>query len=157
GHKQAAGTTSESRRSLHWRDRLSPRETLLLHAELDRLDGIGRIHRVMLRLIGIDEGCEHIQAVAVAGSRLRAPKAFDLLERSLIIPLCPDRFHFSRHAAPSSHRSCHSLYASKIVGDHELERAGASQQVGQAGFGLAQFLPILPNSQAAVRSRAAAV
>ena len=40
------------------------REPLLLHTELDRLDRIGRVHRVVLRLVRIDEGREHIQPIA---------------------------------------------------------------------------------------------
>jgi hypothetical protein len=37
----------------------------------------------MLGLVRIDEGCEHIQPVAFCCARLRAPEAFDLLERGL--------------------------------------------------------------------------
>jgi hypothetical protein len=44
---------------------VSSREALLLHTELDGLDRIGRIHRIMLNLVRIDEGREHIQPVAL--------------------------------------------------------------------------------------------
>src|SRR6266481_2401960 len=47
------------------------REPLLLHTELDRLDRIGRVHRVVLRLVRIDEGREHIQPIAFRSIRLR--------------------------------------------------------------------------------------
>src|ERR1700736_1791892 len=79
---------------------------------LDRLvgaaDGVRWVHRIVLGLIGIDECCEHIETVAVARSRLRAPEALDLFECGLIIPLRPDRLYLPRHAAPPSHRSCRS-------------------------------------------------
>jgi hypothetical protein len=43
-------------------------EPLLLHAEFDRLDRIGRVHRIVLSFIGIDERCKHIQSVAITRS-----------------------------------------------------------------------------------------
>jgi hypothetical protein len=49
------------------------REPLLLHAELNGLNGVRRVHRMVLRFIGVDEGRKHIQAVTVGGSRLRGP------------------------------------------------------------------------------------
>jgi len=70
---------------------VQPSEPLLLHAEFDRLDWVGGIHRIVLRFIGINERCEHVQPVAGACSRLCAPEALDLLERGLIVPLRPDR------------------------------------------------------------------
>src|SRR5216684_5229920 len=85
-----------------------PGEPLLLHTEFDRLDGVRWVHRIVFSLIGIDERCEHIETVAVARSRLRAPEALNLLERGFIIPLCPDRLYLTRHAAHLSHRSCRS-------------------------------------------------
>src|ERR1700694_5829538 len=90
-------------------------EPLLLHAELDRLDGVSWVHRIVLSLIGIDERCEHIQTVAVTRSRPRAPEALNLVERSLIIPLCPDRPYLTRHAAPLSHQSCRSPCACRSI------------------------------------------
>ena len=38
-----------------------PREALLLHAQLDRLDRVGRIHRIVLSRASIGEGREHIK------------------------------------------------------------------------------------------------
>jgi len=64
-----------------------PGKPLLLHTELDRLDGVGLVHRIVFSFIGIKEHCEHIETVAVARSCLRAPKALNLLERGLIISL----------------------------------------------------------------------
>src|SRR5947207_7418524 len=87
---------------------VAPGEALLIHTEFDRLDGIRRVHRIVLSLIGVDKRCEHIQSVAVARSRFCAPEALNLLERGFMIPLCPDRLYLSRHAAPLSHRSCRS-------------------------------------------------
>ena len=55
------------------------REPLLLHTEFDGLNGIRWVHWVVLRLIGIDEGREHIQSVTVGRSRLGAPKALNPL------------------------------------------------------------------------------
>src|SRR5450631_740552 len=56
------------------------REALLLHAELDRLDRIGRLHWVMLGLVGIDQRCQHFETVARWRAALRAPKSLDLVE-----------------------------------------------------------------------------
>lgn len=65
-----------------------PGEPLLFHVEFDGLDGVGRVHRIVLGFIGIDERREHIQPVAVARPRLRAPQALDLLERGASHPRC---------------------------------------------------------------------
>src|SRR5256885_12165878 len=83
-------------------------ESLLLHTEFDRLNRVRRVHRIVFSLIGINERCEDVQSVAIARSRLRAPKAFNLLERGLIIPLGPDRLYLTRHAAPLSRQSYRS-------------------------------------------------
>lgn len=37
----------------------------LLHAELDGLDGVGQVDGEMLRFVGLNEGGQYIQAVAV--------------------------------------------------------------------------------------------
>src|SRR5258708_35381451 len=87
---------------------IPPGEPLLLHAEFDRLDGIRWVHRIVLSFIGVDQCCEHVETVAVAGSRLRTPEAFNLLERGLIIPLRSDRLYLTRHVEPLSRRSCRS-------------------------------------------------
>jgi hypothetical protein len=57
---------------------ISARESLLLHAELDRLNGIGRVHWMVLRLIRINQRRQYIQAIAVWRSGLRTLKALDL-------------------------------------------------------------------------------
>jgi hypothetical protein len=49
------------------------RQGLLIHAELDRLDRIGRVHGIVRRLIAIDQRRQDIQAITVWGSALRAP------------------------------------------------------------------------------------
>jgi hypothetical protein len=56
-------------------------EALLLHAELDRLDRIGRVHRIMLGLIGIDQRRQHIETVALRRAAGRTPKTLDLGQR----------------------------------------------------------------------------
>lgn len=58
---------------------------------LDSLDGIGRVDRIMLGLIGLNEGYEYIQPIAFRRTRLRAPQALDLRERGLAITLRADR------------------------------------------------------------------
>src|SRR5438874_1000737 len=59
----------------------------------------------------------------------------------------------STSACCLDHLPCTS---SKIVGHHELERAGASQQIGEAGLSFARLLRLLPSAQTAVGSRASA-
>ena len=54
---------------------VSPGQSLLLHPEFDRLDRIRRIHRIVFCFIGIDQGREHVQSIAVARSGLRTPEA----------------------------------------------------------------------------------
>ncbi len=49
------------------------RESLLLHAKFDRLDRIRWIHGEVLGLIGLDEGCKHIEPIARWRPALRAP------------------------------------------------------------------------------------
>src|SRR5512132_3219408 len=44
-------------------------EALLLHPKLNRVDGIRRVHRMMFGLIGVDQRCEHIQAIALRRAR----------------------------------------------------------------------------------------
>ena len=48
--------------------------------------GSGGSHRIVLRLIGVDEGGQHVEAVAVARPGFGAPEALDLFERGFIIP-----------------------------------------------------------------------
>ena len=48
-------------------------QPLLLHAKLDRLDRIGRIHRFMFALIGVNQGRQHIEPVAVGRAGVAAP------------------------------------------------------------------------------------
>jgi hypothetical protein len=60
------------------------REALLLHAGLDRVDRIGRLHRIMLGLIGIDQRCEHIETVALRRAALRTPKTLDIRQGLLV-------------------------------------------------------------------------
>ena len=62
------------------KDRLevAAREALLLHAKLDRLDGIRRIDRMMFALIGVDAGGEDVEPVALGRPGLRPIEALDL-------------------------------------------------------------------------------
>jgi len=76
------------------------RKPLLLHAELDRLDRVGRIDRIVLRLVGVDQRREHVEAVAFARARFGSPQALDLLERVLVVGLRADRLYLSGHVAP---------------------------------------------------------
>ena len=52
-------------------------QSLLLHAELDHLNGIGQIHWTVLRLIRINQRRQNIQAIAVCCCGLRTPKMLD--------------------------------------------------------------------------------
>src|SRR5262249_36155464 len=72
---------------------VSSRKALLLHAELDGLDRVGRIHRIMLGLVRIDEGRKHIQPIALRSAGPLAPKALDFFERRLVVALRADRFY----------------------------------------------------------------
>jgi hypothetical protein len=46
--------------------KIASREALLLHAEADRLDGIRRIDRVVLRLVNLDQCRQHVDTIIVA-------------------------------------------------------------------------------------------
>ena len=67
------------------RFKVLPRKTLLLHAELDRLNRIGWVHWIVLRLIGIEQRCQHIEAIALGCSAPGAPQAFDLGAGLLVV------------------------------------------------------------------------
>jgi hypothetical protein len=41
------------------------RQTLLLHPELDRLDRVGRVHGIVLGLVGIDQRRQHVDPVTL--------------------------------------------------------------------------------------------
>lgn len=69
----------------------------LFHPELDGLDRIGWIHRGMLNLIDFDQGCEHIQTIAVRRTGLGASKPLDLAKRRHVVPFRPDRLDVTRH------------------------------------------------------------
>ena len=47
----------------------------MFHTELDRLDGIGRVHRVVLRLVGVDQRRQDIEPVALGRTAGGAPQA----------------------------------------------------------------------------------
>ena len=49
------------------------REALLLHADLDRLDRIRRVHGIVLGLIGVDQRRQDVEAV-IPGVPLLAPQ-----------------------------------------------------------------------------------
>jgi hypothetical protein len=50
---------------------IARRQPLLVHAEFDRLDRIGGIDRVVPRLVGLHQGGQHIQTIAVGCAQLR--------------------------------------------------------------------------------------
>src|SRR6267143_2784917 len=75
-------------------------QALLLHAELDRFNGIWWIHGIVLRFIGVDQGRQYIEPVALRSPALCAPKALNLRKCVLVVRLGADRFEFSRHVAP---------------------------------------------------------
>jgi hypothetical protein len=76
------------------------REPLLFHGELDRLDRIRRLHRVMLGLVGIDKRCQHIETVALRRAAFRAPKTLNLVEGFLVVRLRANWLQLIRSASP---------------------------------------------------------
>jgi hypothetical protein len=58
---------------------------LLLHAEFDRLDRIGRVHGIVLRLIGVDQGRQNIETIALKRLRFGSPQLLDLGERGFVV------------------------------------------------------------------------
>src|SRR5439155_11653628 len=81
------------------------RKTLLLHAELDRLDRIGRIHRVVLRLVGVNQRRQHVESVALGRSAFRAPQTLDIGKSPLVVRLGSNWLQLTRHIPPPSRRS----------------------------------------------------
>lgn len=64
---------------------------MLLHPKLDRLDRVGRIHRIVLRLVGLDESRKDVEAVAFGRPGLCAPELFHLCKRMVVVPLTSNR------------------------------------------------------------------
>lgn len=48
-------------------------QTLLFHAELDRVYRIGRVHGMMLRLVCVDERSQNIESVSAGRPALGSP------------------------------------------------------------------------------------
>ena len=74
---------------------ISAREPLLLHAEFDRLDRVGRIDWVVIAFIGVDQDSKHIEPVSVWSARAGTPQPLDLHESRLVIRLASDRLDFT--------------------------------------------------------------
>ena len=56
-------------------------QSLLLHADLDGVDGVYLAHRIMLILIGLDQRDQHVQSVSLGRAVLCTPKTLDLTEK----------------------------------------------------------------------------
>src|SRR5947199_2523962 len=66
------------------------RQPLAFHPELNGLDGIRRIHGIVLGLVRIDQDGEHVEAVTLWSSTLRAPQSLDFSERLPVVRLRPN-------------------------------------------------------------------
>jgi hypothetical protein len=64
------------------------RHAELIHPEFDRFDWIWRTNGVMLRLVGFNEGGEHIQFVSILGARLLVHELFNAMQGSFMVSLC---------------------------------------------------------------------
>jgi len=91
---------------------------LLLHPEPDGLDRIGWQHGMMLRLIRLYQGGQHVQAVAVWGAKYRivTHQRGDLVQRCFVIGLGPDRTNIHSGHARFSKQRFSSADLSPVVG-----------------------------------------
>ena len=62
-------------------------EPLLLHTEFDSLDGVGRVHGIMLRLIDIDQGSQDLKTIPGCGAVFGTPELLEVGQRPLVIRL----------------------------------------------------------------------
>lgn len=72
------------------------RQALLFHPEFDRLDRVGRIDRVVLALIGVDQGRQDIEPISLRRARARPLQPLDLCEGCFVIRFASDRLDFMR-------------------------------------------------------------
>src|SRR5216683_7480718 len=84
------------------RDQVDLLQPGLLHAELDGLDRVGQGHRMMLALIGLDEGGQNLEPVTLGRSRRRVKKSIDLAERQIIVGFGLDGANIHGCVAPVS-------------------------------------------------------
>src|ERR1700730_4416763 len=88
------------------RPRANPRlqilaaEALLLHPKLDRLDRIGRVDRIVLSFVGVDERGQHAGAVSFRRPRLGSPKALECDKSLLVVCRRADWLQVSAHGPP---------------------------------------------------------
>src|SRR5271157_3836377 len=87
--------------------------SLLLQPELDRLDGVRRIHGKMRLLVGLDQGRQYLQSISLRSPLVRSPKALDFAERRRVVGFSLDGFDL--HIAPSSQRSCRTPYGCRAI------------------------------------------
>jgi hypothetical protein len=76
------------------------REPLLLDPELDRLDRIRWVDRVMLALIGVDQGSQHIEPVTFRRARAGAPQPIDLCQGYIVVRFTADRLDLTQDRPP---------------------------------------------------------
>jgi hypothetical protein len=61
------------------------RHAELIHPEFDRVDWIWRTNGVMLRLVGFNEGSEHIQFVSILGAWICVHELFNAMQGSFMV------------------------------------------------------------------------
>lgn len=79
-----------------------PRETLLLHAKLDRVDRVRLIHRIVLGFMHVDQGREYVEPVSLPSAYPRAPSTLGLGQRRLVIRLRANGLDTISQTPPSS-------------------------------------------------------
>jgi hypothetical protein len=62
-------------------------QTLLLHHEQDRGDGVGRRDRMMFCLVGLDQDRKNLRLITFGRARFGIPQVLDLGQRSAVIGL----------------------------------------------------------------------
>src|SRR5262249_39332289 len=78
------------------------RQSLLLHPEFDRFDRVGRIDGKARRLVGVDQGGQHVEPIARGRTQPGAPQALDLGQRGFMILLAANRLDVIFHGSPWS-------------------------------------------------------
>jgi len=80
-------------------------EVELIHAEKDRVNRIWRRNRLVLVLVGFNQGHEHIEPIVLRSTGLRVPKPLHLGESCLVLPHISYWFDFHRYTTSTSIRS----------------------------------------------------
>ena len=66
-------------------------EIELFHAKLYGFNRIGRVDLIVLLLISLHQGDQHVQSIPHRGVRFRIPKVLDFLKRLSAVAFCLDR------------------------------------------------------------------